>query len=433
MELVAQIRDYYHNFKDVESLDLNIAYFVSLFTKKKQNVSVDLVMNDGINNSCIIPLPIATKLDLEHITIQDYELLKNEVSKKLKKFSLCICKMQAGLGTSVVRDDLLAKYTKRSKLGSKGTDLFIKYHEEILSIAEVQLLQAESVSEKELFKFIAFQNLINEETKDAVLEIWEKRHYLKKQNYKEIFSSEKLKHYPEIFQLLMPTIAQSGEVSFDRMAPAGHGYIGFSEIVNIYTASEPSEELLIIGNGEDLRSTPDSKIFSWIVDQEIPIVMMTTTKLEQDKKGGQLVIVNEAKPYITIVEKAQAQKANQVKLFEQLGLRPSDKRSLFNTNIVIINKYALKKLFMKHLDVSAFDFQNILSPDLIENKKEQDGSVFTQLEGALGSSILNLDKFFRQNFDQPLVNFLNLAPQNRAKFFLPIKTRGDFDEIYWKK
>ena len=141
-------------------------------------------------------------------------------------------------------------------------------------------------------------------------------------------------------------------------------------------------------------------------------------------------MVKENAPYMAIVEKAQAEKADQLEYFQELGLRESDNRSLFNTNIVLINKKALKEFFNKYLDVSESEFLEILAPDLIKNKKEQHGKEFIQLEGAIGSTLLNLDKYFRVKFDKDLVHFLNLAPENREKFFLPIKKREDFDGIY---
>ena len=103
---------------------------------------------------------------------------------------------------------------------------------------------------------------------------------------------------------------------------------------------------------------------------------------------------------------------------------------MFNTNVVLINKRVLKQRFKEFLIISSGEFEKIISPELIKNTKEQNGKSFVQLEGAIGSTLLNLDKYFRMNFNEGLVHFLNLAPENREKFFLPIKKRADFDEIY---
>jgi hypothetical protein len=161
--------------------------------------------------------------------------------------------------------------------------------------------------------------------------------------------------------------------------------------------------------------------------------MLTTTKTLADKKGGQISIVTGAKEHITIVEKAQAEESGQLEYFEALGLRSGDNESLFNTNIVIINKKALKEVFNKYIcSMSADSFAEAFAPDVIKNIKEQDGEKFIQLESALGSVVLSLDKYFRDQFNQPVVSFLNLNHNDREKFFMPIKKRSDYDEIVEK-
>jgi len=187
----------------------------------------------------------------------------------------------------------------------------------------------------------------------------------------------------------------------------------------------------VIGNGEDLNSTPDNKILSWVVEKEIPLTMITTTKLEKDKKGGQISVVTGDVDYVTIIEKAQAEKANQLSYFEQLGLRKKDQKSLFNTNIVVINARALKDKLNK-LDIGQDQFSQIISPDLIKNNKTQNGKTYTQLEGAIGSTMLNLDKYFRLNLGESILSFLNLDPVTREKFFIPIKMIEDFHELVEK-
>ena len=116
--------------------------------------------------------------------------------------------------------------------------------------------------------------------------------------------------------------------------------------------------------------------------------------------------------------------------FEELGLREGDRDSLFNTNIVIINKFALKKIFNKYLrNISIDEFIKNIAPDVILNVKEQNGKNFTQLESALGSVMLNLDKYMRLKFNHPVVSFLNLNKSDRERFFMPIKKRQDYEEL----
>ena len=428
MNVREKINDFYRDFTDKNVKEVNLLYFESLLKKLEMNESkAELILSDGQNHSVVIPYTIADEGVKSSLFVQDYETLPKAIEENLKKINICICKMHAGLGSSVERMDMLKKYTERSSLGSKGTDLFIKYDQSMISIAEAQLRLA--MDKQKYYGRVSFLNLVNDETIKAVQAIWKNQHDGLQKTYENIFSSENLRAYPEISQLKMPTI-HKGAVSFERMAPGGHGFLGFYKILEIFRNEVVSDEIFMIGNGEDLKSTPDEKIISWVSEQEIPIVMITTTKLEKDKKGGQLAIVNEEIPYVTIVEKAQAEKAGQLDYFEKLGLRKGDGRSLFNTNIVLINPKALKNIFNKYLKIDEEKFREILTPDLIKNSKEQDEKIFIQLEGAIGSVLLNLDKYFRLQHQCPIVSFLNLAPENRKKFFVPIKKREDFDGIY---
>lgn len=431
MDYKKQIFEYLKDCSDEKNKEINFLYFDGLYQKYKNPTNnVEIILANGINDSNIIPYAIADEKLKQTLHVQSYETLLGPSSSQLKEINLCICKMQAGLGTSVEREDLVAKYTNRKNLGAKGTDLFINYHGKMISIAENQLLLA--IEKSLIYKRVSFQNLINEETKEAVSDIWENYHPELKKKYLEIFNSDKLIRYPDFMQLMMPTINGHDELTFKRTSPCGHGFLGFAKILEIFRKEKinADSDIFVIGNGEDLKSTPDEKIISWVFENEIPITMITTTKLEKDKKGGQLAIVRGEKPYVSIIEKAQAEKANQLEYFEELGLREGDGESLFNTNIVIINEVALKKIFNKYLDISESEFLELLTPDVIKNKKEQNGHIYTQLEGAIGSVLLNLDKFFRIQYNYSLVSFLNLSAESREKFFVPIKTREDFDEIY---
>ena len=429
--MIFKIRDFYIDFKDEKIKEINILYFESLYNQYVENHQRNVVLYDGENNSNIIPLPLATKEQLSYIVIQDYEALSDVVSNKLQSFNLCICKMQAGLGTSVKRDDLVKKYTKRTSLGSKGTDLFVSYQGKMISLAEVQLLLAEKLNKQNVFKSVSYLNLLNSETEKAVLDIWNNAHIDTGKSYDETFSTGGLSRKVELNQLMMPTIAaESNEITFERVAPAGHGFLGFQILLDIFKSEKIEDELITIGNGEDIQSNPDTKILSWIADNNIPITMITTTKLKKDKKGGQIAIVDEGKPYVSIIEKAQAEKSNQLEFFEEVGLREGDNKSLFNTNIVVINKKALKDKLNTLKNLTEEEFIKVISPDLIKNVKKQNGQEFIQLEGAIGSTILNLDMYFRKNAGQGVIGFLNLAPENRERFFKPIKTREEFDGIY---
>jgi hypothetical protein len=419
MAIIKNISMYFQDLKvkDEKSKKANQKYFTALFEQFKNDESKDLVLHcpeQGIESNVY---PLAILNDQELPQIQDYENLVAAKPELLKSVTLVMCKMHAGLGSSVERSAVLKSITGRSKLGSKGTDLFIKRGEaEYVSLAELQLVQAQKITEASIYREVKTQNLVNFETEIEVGKI--------KSKYPNLVFK------PELTQLMLPTINEDSELTDERTAPAGHGFVGHAILMDIFK-NPMAQEIISIGNGEDLNSTIDEKTASWIIENEIPITMITTTKLAKDKKGGQIskVVTAQGHEYMTIVEKAQAEKAGQLAYFEELGLRQEDNRSLFNTNIVLINTKALKEKVLKHFKLDADEFSKIIIPDLIKNTKSQDGKVFTQLEGALGSAVLNLDKYARLNYQQPLIHFLNLDPVSREKFFIPIKKYADFSDL----
>lgn len=417
MAIIKDISTYFQDLrvKDENSKQANLEYFEALFEQFKSGESSDLVLHCPEQNitSNISPFAILDAKELPHI--QDYEELGEPKSELLKTFSLIMCKMHAGLGSSVERSDILKEITGRTTLGSKGTDLFIKREGEFVSLAELQLVQAQKLAKAGTYASVKTQNLVNFETEIEVGKI--------KARY------PKLEFKTDLTQLVLPTINTDGELTDDRTAPAGHGFVGHAILMDIFK-SPKSCEIISIGNGEDLNSTADEKMISWVIESKIPITMITTTKLAKDKKGGQISkVVTDDGEYMTIIEKAQAQKAGQLAYFEELGLRAQDNRSLFNTNIVLINTLALKEMLETFCHLDAAKFSKIIIPDLIKNTKIQNDKEYIQLEGALGSAVLNLDKYFRLNYGQALIHFLNLDPVSREKFFIPIKKYADFNDL----
>ena len=414
---------------DAASKQLNKEYFTALYQKYTENSSsssssLELKLHcpeEGIE-SPVVPFAIAGREDLLDVSIGHYKdiTVKHELIKNL---SLKIMKMHAGLGSSVERFEHLSEVVGRTTLGSKGTDLYLKIQGEYRSLAELQYIQMQLIQKQNAIGKISIQSLVNEDTWAIVKDCSEKTSYIDQKKFKDTITEAS-----QIFQLKMPTIHENGELTLDRVAPGGHAFLGFYLLSEIFNEEESADEIITIGNGEDLNSVADEKILTWMVEEQVPIAMITTTKLEKDKKGGQISLVKEGdQKYVTIIEKAQAEKADQLAYFEELGLRDSDNLCLFNTNIVVINRSLVKSLFKKYLsDMSFGDFSEVIAPDLIRNVKEQDGKKYTQLEGAIGSLLLNLDKYMRVNFGESCVKFLNLDSVARENFFIPIKKMDDF-------
>ena len=95
----------------------------------------------------------------------------------------------------------------------------------------------------------------------------------------------------------------------------------------------------------------------------------------------------------------------------------------------MINEFALKEKLNLLGDKSLDEFFAAISPDVISNKKEQNNKTFTQLESALGSVMLNLDRFFRSEYGEKIVSIVNVDVEDREDFFIPIKKRHDYDQI----
>lgn len=408
--------------------DLNKTYFNLLKQNLGKKVSSISLFDPGQKpDGNAIPYSTAENSTLEEFNVTEFDQIKS-IDFYGQAIDLNIIKMQAGLGSSVKREDIVRKYAGRDILGAKGTDLFFELEGSFRSVSELQLIQAMNLEQENSVESVTYTNLVNEETSDVVKADWEK--HFNGASFQQIFEdSEKLHRGEEIFQKKMPTIGEDGELTTERMAPAGHGFVGVSELIKIFRAKSPNK-ITVIGNGEDLNSTPDLSLLHWVDKEKIPVVMITTTKTANDLKGGQISLLKEDnKNFLTIVEKAQAEESGQLEYFEKLGLRPGDRKALFNTNIVVINELALKEKLNLLGDTSLNEFLAAISPDVISNKKEQNNKVFTQLESALGSVMLNLDRFFRSEFNQKVVSVVNVSEQDRESFFIPVKKREDYDYL----
>lgn len=407
----------------------------------------------------VIPTAIASAQQMKSVPVTQYSDIhaqKSEYQAAAKDVKFWVKKLMAGTGSGITRVEFLKQvYAKLGKsgsvkIGSKGTDLHaevvIDGQSHLLSIAELQILQLLAQSEK--YRQVIFHDVVSTETQASIDATWTKTSQLL--SGKSLAQAAKETGETRIgptVQNHIPTIDSSGSLTRERMAPAGHGLFAIEAILSTLQKKNPKadkgEALIgVIGNGEDLMSTPSPEIIGWMAKQNVPLVMVTTEKTELDKQGGQIAIGfnSTGMAYATIVEKAQAEASSknghpeQIDLFYKLGLRENDSKAMFNTNMVLIN-YKVLEPKLEKLAAKVGGNEKLLSlvaPDLIANGKEQksaDGivKVFTQLEGAMGSVVLKLDRLYRENFaGEPLVHFLNIGKENRTEFFAPIKTAFDF-------
>lgn len=403
---------------------VELAYFQGLL-KKREQVREYLSIHTDSQPTGLYPTAIAPKSLIENFPIFHYENVKQKYqTENLVNATLWLKKMHGGIGSSVDRLEHLREHG-RDKLGSKGTDLYIKTSKGFISIAEAQIIQASKKTSS--FAKIILQDILNGEIHEIIDEIWTKHSHLLNENFER---------FAPLIQSNVPTIDEDNQITTARVAPAGHGLFGYEVIASIFDKKlRPNEGNVVccIGNGEDLSSTPDRSIVNWMLHERIPVCMVTTTKTKADVKGGQIALYDrgEKGQYLTIIEKAQADECNQSELFGELGLRPEDNEAFFNTNLVLLNIDVLEEIFSICDDKD--ELLDSIIPDLILNKKVQDGKNYFQLEGAMGSVFLNLDRYFRKKYSTPVVNILNVSQTNRRRFFSPIKTMNDFFDQYYSE
>lgn len=444
--------------------DLNILYFLCLYQakcskKKRQPIWICEENQHKEGKTIVYPTAIAPKAMLAQLPIVEHQSLtqsSKDYASTAKSVTLWIKKMQAGTGTTITRGTYLSQLAggrperrSRIRIGAKGTDLFIHFKNNTslsISLAEAQILQAISDAQNQKFKKIILHDLVSKETEDSISRLWEKPSLIQPSlNYDQLIDLLNqqgiIERSGQSIQALIPTLDETDQFSFNRTAPGGHGLFAFDALRAAYQdellpKTQVSPLISSIGNGEDLSSTPDPTMVGWMVQENIPIAMITTEKTSNDLKGGQIALVyqEDGSPYVTIIEQAQAKEAGQENLFEKLGIdiKRNQQIAFFNTNMALFNYDVLRPKLKKLVaEIGESEFLKVVAPDLISNYKhqtDQDGVIrkYLQIEGAMGSCLLNLDRFWRDRYQEPLVHFINVDRQTRTRFFSPIKTAFDY-------
>ncbi len=418
--------------------------FLAQATQKSEAMSIFEPGLDSKGQTIVYPTAIASPKQMEQVPLYHHGKLGASLAKEAKQSVLWVKKMQAGTGSSLTRQTFLAKILGVPEgniaIGAKGTDLHIEVkmgdRTQVVSLAEIQILQSLYDVQKGHLGGVVWHDIVGPETRNSLASIWQKPSLVDPTlTYAELIDkAQGISRGRETFQDHMPIVSETAGFSFNSISPAGHGLFAVEALIAAYKKgklpkSEGKTLISSIGNGEDLSSTPDARMIGLMREKQIPIAMVTTTKTNNDLKGGQIALAQkkDGSTYITIVEKAQAEASNQLPLFEQLGLRKGDAMALFNTNMVLFNYEVLAPKIRRLVkEVGEARFLEIIAPDLIVKPKEVESQAFTQLEGAMGSVILNLDKFWREKYGEPLVSFINVDAQNRTQFFSPIKSAFDF-------
>jgi hypothetical protein len=187
-----------------------------------------------------------------------------------------------------------------------------------------------------------------------------------------------------------------------------------------------------IYNGDGVNNGVSPTMIKHMLDGQYLMAMVTTDRTLLDVKGGIIGLRKNPKTgelYFSIMELAEAKAAGQEEKFTEVGVGLYGKTGgqLFNTNTVIINETLLGELLVDILyalteteecegDVEKakkilFDW---MSPLFLPNPKKEGSAEFYVLEGAMGSSILNLASNIL-NCEYPAVRKL---AETRAKTIL---------------
>lgn len=383
--------------------------------------------------------------------------LHREYHRSTKNVILRHSPLDAGLGSTV-----------GIEMGTKATHLMFHVPLEAydqngnrtlrtvpLSITELKFLQLLMDAERESYGRIIFEEVVNQEALKYIQALLEKKYIFdalderipesEKRSYRQLFAQmENIELKPEVVVAYMPAIdVQTGRLTTERQATGGHGYVGTLALQDALSVELPTGKTLIrtIYNGDEVSNTPNEVIVNWMVEERVPIAMITTTRTGIDKKGGLIgVEVVHGRERPQIYELAQAKTAGEETQFYEVGLDAGSKEQEWNTNTVLIN-YSVLIPFLRELrDMIGEDlFQQIITPDLIENTKEQNGKQFIQLEGAMGSAMLNLNGFIQTTSDprvrqlarqhgfidrygaERLVYIVHVGLENRTDFSTPTK------------
>lgn len=441
--------------------DANISYPVSLYQQFLHPTHHDPVIGGDFTPSALLT---ATERG-EQMGVVDYATRlagDREYITAAKQTNLVITDMDAGLGTSLVRDTYVASipHLNGRGLGSKGTDT----HFHAVALARpVSVMEAKAHHyhhDASSFESTTIEPLLNGESESAYrqflsIEVPTLRRAKTPLTYRDflIDPSHHISLTEPLMQPNLPTIDKAtDELTNDRTAPGGHGYLATLLLERL--ADQPPQagvrQVRVITNGDGINNTASAEMVGFTTREKAGIVMVTTTRTTADVKGGILGLRKnpDGTQYADIMELAQAGDAQQKDLFQAVGLTTTPEvvdlgrehhlnQQYFNTNMALLNEGLLGQ-FLSQLraSIGQEEFARITTPDLIQNSKKQNGREYIQMEGAMGSVLLKLNQYVTTNpaarklwadisDNAPFLRIINLDPEARGDYFSPVKNAWD--------
>jgi len=491
---------------EFELSEIEKSYFKNLFRKfiasqKAAESAPDKPKSELVIDQDFIPSAMMSPEGRANLlSAVEYADIANdpENAKSASRASLILNPLNGGIGKAVGRVPYLESLWPRLKgsslktkdfegeksLGAKSTDLFfevdVKGKKELISVAEAKFLRSIEEAKARKYGSVVLEELISQETLNSVNELFDTIYFWdrvdstidvdRKRTYRQYF--QEFSEQEKVDVVLGDPVTEHTFPLIDKEkgkfrprfekdsrghtkahnAPGGHGLSGFWSVLRVFDDKfTPSEDktrptISVMYNEDGMNSFPNEIIVGWMARNKVPIVMITTSKTGIDMKGGQIGIqtLPSGKNKKAILELKQAEKNNQKKLFESMGLTEGTKGAqYFNTNMAMLN-YTILKPFLRELAdyLGRERFEEIVTPDLIQEDSKDKKSY--SLGGAMGSVLLNLASFVETTDDERIIEIarkhglvnkenrisilkiINADEANRTKFFTPVKTAFDF-------
>ncbi len=429
--------------------DMNFDYFRILFEKDLKAEKLMLVKIFPSTDGALIAYPYGTSAVPKNLVSQfrkvDYKQWKKEnMARYAKDVEVTDESMQAGTGSSLTRKTFMEKVRPllgiapgaEIVLGAKGTDLLatiphpLKANTKVqVTLVELKLIRAILTAKGGDYANLNIRDIVGPETKNRMSELWNKKSLLNPElTYAEEFAKTSgLTRGKLIFQSHVATL-HNGQITTDHVSPPGHGVFAVNairEVVRTELTKSSKDHVIAISNGEDLNSVVDPILVGGVIKESFPISLITTDKVSTDKKGGLLAVVRDTRineTYLKVIDTAEAKEAGQLETFEKA-------EGIVSTNLTLFNAKALKEALKGFTEA---ELELAMAPDVLRNAKVKEDSngvkkEFVQLEGTIGTVIMNLDRAYRKKHNgKQLVHIINFDSKERTSVFSPIKSAFDY-------
>lgn len=444
--------------------ETNALYFFALYRQfQGREKQEDFTIGENFTPSAMLSRgDRASLLNVtEYAELQDFSRDYEEAARGV---ALTLHPMNGGIGSSIRRSGYLEQIWRELKkpgeavLGSKGADLYFDFERNgirsKINISQAKVLHM--LGEAGRYGRVTFQHFCSTDTAVSASAMLEETIPGEKQSYLQaVIQHPNAAWGPIQVQSSFPCVDEEGHLTDERTAPGGHGHWAVHLLLaalKMRFSQQDPVRISAVYNEDGINNGVDATLVGFMARRRIPVMMLFTTKTENDRKGGLLGTAPSDQGGVrkVLFEKSQVKGAEQNALFEEVGLTAGEPGGQsFNTNTALFN-YSVLAPFLQDLAalIGVREFLKIISPDLIRNVKLQVSQgkprQYVQLEGALGSSLLNLDNYlcgsrradvrdllakhgFMDGAGQ--VRFLKIiaiGAGQRAKFFTPVKSAFDF-------